>query len=39
VVVRVPGKVTQGVGDTVHLAWGSHDVHLFDKATEARIGA
>jgi multiple sugar transport system ATP-binding protein len=39
VVVRVPGKVTQGVGDTVHLSWGARDVHLFDKASEARIGA
>jgi multiple sugar transport system ATP-binding protein len=39
VVVRVPGKVTQGVGDTVHLSWGAHDVHLFDAASEARIGA
>jgi multiple sugar transport system ATP-binding protein len=38
-VVRVPGRVTQTVGDAVHLTWSEADVHLFDAASEARIVA
>jgi multiple sugar transport system ATP-binding protein len=38
-VVRVPGKVTAQVGETVHLAWQPDDVHLFDATTEARVNA
>ena len=37
-VVRVPGKVTQQVGETVRLAWRSADAHLFGGETQARIG-
>jgi multiple sugar transport system ATP-binding protein len=37
-VVRVPGKVTEQVGDTVRLAWDTADVHLFDGETQARVG-
>ena len=36
-VVRVPGKVTEKVGDNVRLAWSPTDVHLFDATTEARL--
>ncbi|AKJ28456.1 ABC transporter ATP-binding protein [Caldimonas brevitalea] len=38
IVARVPGKVTQRVGDRVHLAWSAHDVHLFDAASQQRLG-
>ena len=37
VVVRAPGKFHPVVGDTVHLAWGTEDVHLFDAKTQKRI--
>ena len=36
-VVRVPGRVAQAVGDRVWLNWSTADVHLFDAKTEARI--
>ena len=36
-VVRVPGRVEQAVGDRVWLNWSTADVHLFDAKTEARI--
>jgi len=37
-VSRVAGTVTQRVGDLVQLNWDAHDLHLFDTATDARIG-
>jgi len=37
-VSRVAGTVTQRVGDVVNLNWEARDLHLFDTATEARIG-
>jgi len=37
-VSRVAGTVTQRVGDVVNLNWDARDLHLFDTATEARIG-
>jgi len=37
-VSRVAGTVTQRVGDLVNLNWDARDLHLFDTATEARIG-
>jgi multiple sugar transport system ATP-binding protein len=37
-VSRVAGTVTQRVGDPVHLNWDAADLHLFDTATDARIG-
>jgi len=37
-VSRVAGTVTQRVGDVVSLNWDARDLHLFDTATEARIG-
>ncbi len=36
---RVPGKVHQQVGETVHLQWQPQDAHLFDAKTERRIAA
>jgi multiple sugar transport system ATP-binding protein len=36
-VVRSPGKVLYQVGDRVHLAWGTHDVHLFDAQSQKRL--
>ncbi|MEY4765715.1 MAG: sugar transporter ATPase [Pseudomonadota bacterium] len=38
-VVRVPGHVSQAVGDNVWLSWDTRAVHLFDAKTEARIVA
>ena len=38
-VVRVPGKVTAQIGNSVNLAWLPTDVHLFDAITEARVSA
>ncbi|WKB52707.1 ABC transporter ATP-binding protein [Eleftheria terrae] len=35
---RVPGKVTQQVGERVHLAWSAEEVHLFDGNTQQRVG-
>ena len=37
-VLRVAGQVAQRVGDNVHLRWDAADLHVFDTATEARIG-
>jgi len=37
-VSRVAGTVTQRVGEVVNLNWDARDLHLFDTATEARIG-
>ncbi len=37
-VLRTGGRVTQRVGDPVHVAWDARDLHVFDAATEARIG-
>ena len=37
-VLRTGGRVTQRVGDTVHVAWDARDLHVFDAAIEARIG-
>jgi multiple sugar transport system ATP-binding protein len=34
---RVPGKVHQRVGDTVHLRWSAVDAHLFDQRSEKRV--
>ena len=38
VVLRVAGRVTQRVGDPVHLRWDARDLHLFNAETEARVG-
>ena len=38
VVLRVAGRVTQRVGDSVHLRWDARDLHLFNAETEARVG-
>jgi multiple sugar transport system ATP-binding protein len=35
--VRVPGKVTQRVGEKVFLKWSPVDAHLFDASTEQRV--
>ena len=35
---RVPGKVTQRVGEPVYLQWNAAQAHLFDTRTEARLG-
>ena len=37
-VSRVAGTVTQRVGDVVSLNWDARDLHLFDTATDARVG-
>jgi multiple sugar transport system ATP-binding protein len=34
---RVPGKVTQRVGEPVHLQWNPAQAHLFDSRTDARL--
>jgi multiple sugar transport system ATP-binding protein len=34
---RVPGRVTQRVGDAVALAWSPESAHLFDARTELRL--
>jgi multiple sugar transport system ATP-binding protein len=34
---RVPGKVHQQLGETVHLRWHAEDAHLFDAKTERRV--
>jgi multiple sugar transport system ATP-binding protein len=34
---RVPGKVHQRAGETVHLRWSAADAHLFDAKTERRV--
>jgi multiple sugar transport system ATP-binding protein len=36
--VRVPGTLAQRPGDPVHLAWPAAQSHLFDAASERRIG-
>ena len=38
VTARVPGKVSQRVGDRVFLGWAPRDAHLFDRNTERRVG-
>jgi len=38
IVSRVAGTVTQRVGDVVNLNWDARDLHLFDTATDARVG-
>jgi len=37
-VLRTGGRVTQRVGDSVRVAWDARDLHVFDAASEARIG-
>jgi len=37
-VLRTGGHVTQRVGDNVFVGWEARDLHVFDTATEARIG-
>ncbi len=37
-VSRVAGTVTQRVGEVVNLNWDARDLHLFDTATDARVG-
>jgi multiple sugar transport system ATP-binding protein len=37
-VLRTGGRVAQRVGDRVNVAWDARDLHLFDAASEARIG-
>jgi hypothetical protein len=34
----VPGSLTQRVGDHVLVSWASSQTHLFDAASEQRIG-
>jgi len=34
---RVPGKVSERVGDAVRLAWRPDDAHLFDARSERRV--
>jgi multiple sugar transport system ATP-binding protein len=36
--LRTDGRVTHRVGDNIHVAWDARDLHVFDAATEARIG-
>jgi multiple sugar transport system ATP-binding protein len=36
--LRVPGLLHSKVGDPVHVGWAADEVHLFDAATEKRIG-
>src|SRR5213593_4232620 len=36
-VARVPGKVTEAVGERVFLRWSAADAHLFDAKTEQRV--
>ena len=36
-VARVPGKVSQRVGDNVMLQWDPAHAHLFDAGTGARL--
>jgi multiple sugar transport system ATP-binding protein len=35
---RLPGNVAQRVGDAVHLRWAPAQLHLFDAASERRLG-
>jgi multiple sugar transport system ATP-binding protein len=37
-VLRTGGHVVQRVGEPVHVSWEARDLHVFDAATEARIG-
>jgi multiple sugar transport system ATP-binding protein len=37
-VLRTGGRVTQRVGDSVRVAWDARDLHVFDAASEVRIG-
>ena len=37
-VLRMAGRITQRVGDRVHLTWDERDLHLFNAQTGARIG-
>jgi multiple sugar transport system ATP-binding protein len=37
-VLRTGGRVTQRVGDQVHVAWDARDLHVFDATGGARIG-
>jgi multiple sugar transport system ATP-binding protein len=34
---RVPGKIHQRAGETVHLRWDAREAHLFDAKTERRL--
>jgi len=36
--LRVPGYMVAKVGDAVHVKWSPEAVHLFDAATDKRIG-
>jgi multiple sugar transport system ATP-binding protein len=37
-VLRTGGHVTQRIGDNVFVGWDARDLHVFDTATEARVG-
>ncbi|MBX3627162.1 MAG: sn-glycerol-3-phosphate ABC transporter ATP-binding protein UgpC [Rhizobacter sp.] len=37
-VLRTGGRVPQRVGDAVHVAWDAQDLHVFDDATDRRLG-
>ncbi|MGY4827550.1 ABC transporter ATP-binding protein [Sphaerotilaceae bacterium SBD11-9] len=37
-VLRTGGRVPHQVGDAVHVAWEARDLHVFDAASERRIG-
>jgi len=36
--LRVPGLLHTPVGENVHVAWAPEAVHLFDAATDKRVG-
>ncbi len=37
-VLRTGGRVAQRIGDAVHVAWDARDLHVFDAATDRRLG-
>ncbi|MBX3621467.1 MAG: ABC transporter ATP-binding protein [Rhizobacter sp.] len=37
-VLRTGGRVAHRVGEAVHVAWDARDLHVFDGASERRIG-
>jgi multiple sugar transport system ATP-binding protein len=37
-VLRTGGRVAHQVGESVHVAWDAQDLHVFDGASEQRIG-
>ena len=37
-VLRTGGRVPYRVGDSVHVAWDARDLHVFDAASDRRVG-